>query len=153
MQKKIKITLNDEAVVPLRHALYARMELDAEQLLRALVDGAPQYSRQAMAANGRLQRTAGLLNRIGWTHDDYRHEITVEQHADLDLAIDALREEAAAESATRTAALEDNATEEAERATKRELRVHDIIAGLEATQAAAMIDGAATTITQRPPAA
>jgi hypothetical protein len=153
MRKKIKITLNHQAVVPLRRALYGRLEMDVQELSQMLDDGAPQHSRQAMAAYIRLQRTGGLLNRIGWTHDDHRHQITVDQHADLDVAIEALREEAAAESAIRTAALEDKAAEEAERATKRELIVHDILTGLEATQAAATIDRAATTIPQRPPAA
>jgi hypothetical protein len=153
MRKKIKITLNHQAVVPLRHALYARLAMDVQEIAQVLDDGAPQHSRQALAAFTRLQRTGGLLNRIGWTHDDYRHQITVDQHADLDVAIEALREEAAAESAIRTAALEDKAAEEAERATKRELIVHDILAGLEATRAAATIDSVATTITERPPAA
>lgn len=150
MRKNIKITLNSPAICPLRYGCYGRLELDAQQLTQALEAGTPQHSRSAMAAYDRLQRTAGLLNRIGWTHDDHRDQITLTDHTDLDTAIQALREEAAAESATRTAALEDHATREADRATRRELAIHDILNALEAAHADATIDRTTAAVTQQP---
>jgi hypothetical protein len=150
MRKNIKITLNSAAISPLRHGCYGRLELDAQQLTHALEEGIPQHSRAAMAAYDHLQRTVGLLNRIGWTQDDHRHQITLTDHADLQTAIQALREEAAAESAIRTAALEDNAPQDAERATRRELAIHDILTSLETAQADATVDRTTAAVTQQP---
>jgi hypothetical protein len=132
MRRKINITLSDTAIVPLRYGCYGRMELDAQKLTQALEAGVPQHSRHALAAYTRLTNTGDLLHRIGWTHDDHRDQVTLDKEKDLDTAIAALREEAAAESAARTAALEDNAPQAAQRATARELVIHEVLSELEA---------------------
>lgn len=152
MRKKISVTLNQVALTAVRRACYGRIELDVQHIEQTLETGVPQRTRHTMAACAHLQRTQGLLDRIGWTDDDDRYQITLDNHQDVDLTIAVLREEAAAESATRAAALEDKATNDAERATKRELAIHEILSGLEAAQAAAIIDGAAATVVQQPSA-
>lgn len=147
MRKTFSHTLNLPALDILRHACYARMELDMEYIAATLETGMPQRTRHTMAANAQLQRTTGLLNRIGWTEDDIRPAI-LNNHQDVEHAIRVLRDEAAAESAVRAAALEDKATSAANRANERELAIHDILAGLETALDAAIINRVAMAVTE-----
>ncbi len=147
MRKPINVKLNDAALTPLREACYERLATNNERVAQALEFGDPSGSRDVWAAHAYLARTATLLDRIGWTSQDHRNQVTLASHADVELAIDVLRDEAAAESANRAAALEDKATDAAqaaERATARELAIHNILAGLEAGLAAAAVARAAS---------
>jgi hypothetical protein len=151
MRKTFSHTLHLPALDILRRACYARMELDIQYIGATLETGMPQRTRHAMAANDHLKRTAGLLDRIGWTEDDIR-PATLNNHQDVEHAITVLRDEAAAESAVRAAALEDKATNAADRATHRELAIHDILTSLEATLDAAIINGVAAAVAEHPSA-
>lgn len=150
MRKLIDFTLNNAALTPLREACYSRMLEHAEQLHDVLELGMRQSSRDAWAAFTRLQCTGNLLNRIGWTDDDDRNQVKLTGHLEVELAISVLRDEAGTESAVRGAALEDNATEEADRATKRELAIHNILTGLEAALAANSVARAAACAAEPP---
>jgi hypothetical protein len=94
MRKRFQITLNQPALAPLRHGCYARLRDDIEELCHALEGTAtPEASRHTHAAYTRLVHTAGLLDRIGWTEQDRGEQVTINEHAHLELAVEILRHE------------------------------------------------------------
>lgn len=144
MRKPINVTLNKSSLALLRQACYGRLEYNNEQLGQALLSNPPQSGRDAWAAFTQLEFTGSLLNRIGWTDCDDRDHVKLTSHPEVTLAISILRDEAGVESAIRAAALEDNETDEADHATRREMAIHTILSSLEVDLAAATVSRAAT---------
>lgn len=127
------VTLDAEAAEPLRQAAYTRLELDLDQLETALLSRSRARNRRAWAAYMRLARTAGLLDRTGWTHHQ-REPVTLDPEHFI-VAQAALRNEIDAESDAKATALADGAHDAAHAATDRALALYYTLTTLEASAA------------------
>ena len=93
--------------------------------------------RKVWAANMRLARTAGLLDRTGWTYDEQRVQVKLGCVEDVSLAVSVLRDDPEMEGNVKAAAISDDAEAEMLASSRRELAFYDALTGLEAMAATA----------------
>lgn len=137
----VVIGLSAGAVGSLRCAAYSRLERDVEVLDAALVMAADRaVDRKAWAAFMRLLRTGGLLDLTGWTSGEYRGQVKLARAEDVALSLELLRDELAAESVVKAAAVADGSEACTLAASRRELAIYDALTGIEAMALTAGLD-------------
>lgn len=87
------ITLHGDALVPLRSALYWRLDQNAAALSDALAVPAQESKLEVRNAYRELHKTGALLERLGWREQETQHTIELDAIIEARLVIDALTTE------------------------------------------------------------